>query len=606
MDKNKIKKYLKDKFLSEADVPGLSVTNKNREQSGKFNKQGIKDINTKVGQFEKSVKQDPNSKQMPPNKYNYDTDFQKTYHDEMEILNGQEMIQYDREPNKRFVKRALDAIEGSSEMGNNPEWANVYPKQLGFSGPEFGKNLVKNIKNSIKKRGLETPAISLRGKDIQDLPTDMIDNGHKPYAINEDKKEYKKYSIDRIESSGMYRAKSKNVGYLKADTLAGLKKLIDNEIEKTDNNKTKIQESMKRLNFKKPFNGVGNALKLIPESYRVNNKIFEMTDGDESYKIRWEGSLTEGKAVVLMASDKNLVNEDMQKMKHLMGYRPQDTFGNLKGKERINENKEFSNIWGKTKELMSESEENDGGSTKTDNWDETKKSAPEAKKHVKGSLKKDSTIAKGKPGNPDKATSHAPEAKKPMKSSSGMNIESHGDANEGYFEDAKKPQAPEAKKHIHLKEYEMKEDMYDEGMYNEGMYGEKMHNEGMYEEDIYKEMDDSMLDEMLANIQKEELGEETIFEIEVDDEEEELVDTANERLKDNDYDFEKFDYGENTIMVSVNTGKYYLKTNNHLFEIPDKFLRLASDKTLPAKERANVILGKMEIENFDMDDLQIA
>jgi hypothetical protein len=84
---------------------------------------------------------------------------------------------------------------------------------------------------------------------------------------------------------------------------------------------------MKRLKFKKEFNGVGNALKMIPESYRVDNKVFEMTDGVENYKIRWEGSLTEGKAVVLMASDKNLVNEDMQKMKHLMGYKSQENIG---------------------------------------------------------------------------------------------------------------------------------------------------------------------------------------------------------------------------------------------------------------------------------------
>jgi hypothetical protein len=39
---------------------------------------------------------------------------------------------------------------------------------------------------------------------------------------------------------------------------------------------------MKRLKFNKEFNGVGNALKMIPESYRTDNKEFEMTDGVES------------------------------------------------------------------------------------------------------------------------------------------------------------------------------------------------------------------------------------------------------------------------------------------------------------------------------------
>jgi hypothetical protein len=35
----------------------------------------------------------------------------------MEIMNGQEMIQYDREPDADFKARAREAIAGSSRMG---------------------------------------------------------------------------------------------------------------------------------------------------------------------------------------------------------------------------------------------------------------------------------------------------------------------------------------------------------------------------------------------------------------------------------------------------------------------------------------------------------
>jgi len=106
---------------------------------------------------------------------------------------------------------------------------------------------------------------------------------------------------------------------------------------------------MKRLRFKTPFNGMDNALKLIPESYKVNGKEFELTDGIESYRVRWEKTPT-----ILTASNKNLMNEDMQKMKHLMQYNSKDTLGNLRGKERINENKVFNDVWGKTKKLIKE------------------------------------------------------------------------------------------------------------------------------------------------------------------------------------------------------------------------------------------------------------
>lgn len=109
---------------------------------------------------------------------------------------------------------------------------------------------------------------------------------------------------------------------------------------------------MKRLIFKKPFNGVGKALQLIPENYKVNDKTFQMTDGNENYEIRWEGSLNEGRAVVLKAEDKNMISENMNHMKHLMGYKSQETLGTLKGSERLTENASFKDVWNKTKVLL--------------------------------------------------------------------------------------------------------------------------------------------------------------------------------------------------------------------------------------------------------------
>ncbi len=49
----------------------------------------------------------------------------------------------------------------------------------------------------------------------------------------------------------------------------------------------------------------------------------------------------------------------MQKMKHLMGYKSQETLGTVKGKARLDENKVFGDIWSKTRQLM-EMEEIEG------------------------------------------------------------------------------------------------------------------------------------------------------------------------------------------------------------------------------------------------------
>ena len=303
MDKNNIKTLLSKTFISEANVPGLDVTNKAKAESDKANKKAIKDMEKELSDYDKESKKQPKDVQNPV-KFNYTDDSEAEYHQEMEIMNGQEMIQYDRTPSEEYKKRAEEAIEGSSRMGNNPEWANVVAPGQG-GDPTFGKKLVKAIKASEKKRSESTPTSKMFGDDwevVQDM-------GHKPYAF-----------------------------------------------ENKKNNKEIIKESnkMKRLTFKKPFNGVDNALNLIPESYKVDNKTFEMFDGNESYKVRWEGSLNEGKGVVLTASNKEMVNEDMKKIFHLMGYKSEKTLGNLKGSERLNENKKFSDIWSKTKTILTE------------------------------------------------------------------------------------------------------------------------------------------------------------------------------------------------------------------------------------------------------------
>jgi hypothetical protein len=303
MDKKSIKSLLNQTFVNEAKVPGLDVTNKAKGESGKQNKKAIKDAEKELSTYDKESKKEPKDATEPV-KFNYTNDSESEYHQEMEIMNGQEMIQYDRTPSDKFKKRAEDAIAGAAYMGNSPDWANVVvPGQGG--DPTFGKKLVKAIKASEKKRNNNTPTTKMFGDDWEITK----DNSHKDYAF-----------------------------------------------ENKQNNKSTIKEStkMKRLTFKKPFNGINNALNLIPEAYRVDNKVFEMTDGNESYKVRWEGSLNEGKGVVLMASDKSLVNEDIQKMKHLMGYKSQDTFGNLKGAERLNEDRNFGDIWRKSKTMLTE------------------------------------------------------------------------------------------------------------------------------------------------------------------------------------------------------------------------------------------------------------
>ena len=314
MDKELLKKVLMESALSEAKPVGLAITNKVKGKSKKENDDYYKEVAKKMEDYEKASTSSTEDAIEEP-KFNYDYENEVEYHEDMEIRNGMEMLNYDRKPSEKFSQRAKEAIEGSSNMGNNPEWANVFPEQQGFTGPEFGKKLVKTIERSKKKRD---GASELSNKNTTSVnATDFKD-------------------------SAMTNKKAKSVAIS----------------EDNSNNKPEIKETikMKRLKFKKAFNGIETAINVIPESYKVDNKVFELTDGNEHYKIRWEGSLNEGTAIVLNAYDDNLVKEDFDKIKHLMNFKSQDTLGNLKGTQRLDENQAFADMIKKSRTIMSEGE----------------------------------------------------------------------------------------------------------------------------------------------------------------------------------------------------------------------------------------------------------
>lgn len=410
MKKIKLTKKQIENIIQEEAIPvGLNITMGVHKQDGKENQDYYKEFGKKMDDYYKPLSDTEKENSDSVMKYSYDKDSDE-YHNEYEILNGQEMLRYMNDPDERFKDRAEKAIAGSAEMGNNPEWANVVTAdQAGFTGPDFGKQLVARIKSREEKYkeedklekydGMGDVAIPGAGKGEQRklaIAENKYNSKNKKTMkrLNEGLTEKGlKYLSKLIKEKGPRDAGMKVIDMILSRELGGLgiydlpdsvtlmngldsieeafdngdlqggfniaketaMEMIEDEggMYMEENKKQKIKESktMKRLRFKKPFNGVENALNLIPESYKVDNKTFQMTDGNENYEIRWEGSINEGKASILKASDKNLMNEDMQRMKELFNFKSQDTLGNLKGSERLNENKQFDAIWDKTKNI---------------------------------------------------------------------------------------------------------------------------------------------------------------------------------------------------------------------------------------------------------------
>lgn len=108
-------------------------------------------------------------------------------------------------------------------------------------------------------------------------------------------------------------------------------------------------KKMKIVKYKKEFKSIDEALKKIPDILKENNKVFKITDGNKTIKVRWEGTLLEGNAVALMATDEKLIKEDVNNMKRLMGYKSENTLGNHNSKGRVMENDKFKELLSVTK-----------------------------------------------------------------------------------------------------------------------------------------------------------------------------------------------------------------------------------------------------------------
>jgi len=310
-----IKQKLHSRFINEESAPGINLTRKVQDLEKSVNKNAQKEIKEKLTDYDKSTGGKSKDSITPP-KRELSSD-EEDIHTYSETSGGMNDLEYDGEIGDRFKERQEMAIAGDSKMGNetytgdwNPETGegngNTEPV-WGASDVNFGKDLINQTKKAKKLK--------------DDATTPMVQFG------------------DDIElTNGKTRGSSRKVS-----------------VESTSKNNNNVSENkMKRLKFKTPFNGVEKALTLIPENYRVDNREFEMTDGNETYRIKWEGSLTEGSPVVLMGKNKNFMNEDMDKMKHLFNYKSGDTLGLVKGSARLDENKEFINVWNKTKTLLKE------------------------------------------------------------------------------------------------------------------------------------------------------------------------------------------------------------------------------------------------------------
>jgi hypothetical protein len=62
----------------------------------------------------------------------------------------------------------------------------------------------------------------------------------------------------------------------------------------------------------------------VPTRVKIDETTFAITDGENTYKLIWEGDIKTGEPVITNFKNNQMVNEDIQKMKYLWGFTPKE------------------------------------------------------------------------------------------------------------------------------------------------------------------------------------------------------------------------------------------------------------------------------------------
>ena len=194
------------------------------------------------------------------------------------------------------------------------EFNDAYYKDVDKKMKDY-TNLKKNEKNPPKYNDTDEEVETYGGSGMEGLIYDDEET--------ENYKKFEKRNDEINKPSKDYILKKDEVN----DVYSKLKKAGDkHKAEKKKLNNTppvrtiKAESTIKRLKYKTPFINENQTIGLIPVEFKSNNMVFEMTDGNQIYKIRWEGDAIKGNPIILLYKNQSQIDEQISKMDRLINY----------------------------------------------------------------------------------------------------------------------------------------------------------------------------------------------------------------------------------------------------------------------------------------------
>ena len=278
-----------------------------------------------------------------------------------------ERIRENAEKTKSNSKKSvLEANETKNEF--EPVFGKNVPKDNKKINADAYKEIQKEagnydggLTNDRKKGNAVTPA---NNRGMSDLDYDSISKPFKD-KVKSQLKGYPSAEAEKLHKNdefGNAYYDSNNLSKDIADHAKEAKKekdksktdgLVSSKYkDETEKNSDTMFESKKitKLQFKHTqFLSEGHMLSKVPDELKVEGKRFIMKDtADNEYLVEW----TDKEPNVTKKINKTQVNEEMNRIKSLYGYKSKDYFTTTNSKSRMNENKEFSDMLNKARKLM--------------------------------------------------------------------------------------------------------------------------------------------------------------------------------------------------------------------------------------------------------------
>lgn len=242
----------------------------------------------------------------------------------------------------------------TNPVTNGMKAVNKANKQDGVDAKAYYKEVAKKVKDyqtPNDKEKFEAPKVPTVGKkEDERLEVTGYDNGISGLEVTADLA-IKNGGSDETKKSYKNRVDNLNKGDKNYDKMMkNADKTNKDKYEKEENNTrpVKASKSPQPMGENKEYNGVDSknifkangklvseqqVIKLankVPSRVKLDETTFAITDGENTYRLIWEGDAKTGEPVITNFKNTELVNEDIQKMKHLWGFKTSDAISTKK------------------------------------------------------------------------------------------------------------------------------------------------------------------------------------------------------------------------------------------------------------------------------------